>query len=138
MRRKTVALTFKPTLASSSARITTGDGSLVLDSRLSASHSVSGRCRLENNIWFCHELNQESFCLSGRSLLGVSAGVRFRESAASPRWRQPPRSLSVSLSVCLSVSLMERLRLPDYQVSSTSTTGDNKFPVTSTSSPLLL
>jgi hypothetical protein len=36
---------------------------------------------------------------------------------------------------CLSVSLMERLRLPDYQVSSTSTTSDNKFPVTSTTSP---
>ena len=30
---------------------------------------------------------------------------------------------------------MERLGLPDYQVSSTSTTGDNKFPVTSTTSP---
>jgi len=68
--------------------------------------------------------------LSGRSSLGVSAGVRLIESVAGPRWRQPPRSLSVSLSV----SLMELLRLPDYQVSSTSTTGDNKFPVTSTTS----
>jgi len=66
MRRKTVSLTFKPKLdggewsASSSARFTTGDGSLVLESRLRESQSKSGRCRLQKNISFCLERNEES------------------------------------------------------------------------------